>query len=650
MKQILLVDNDVRFLKGRAESLRKAGYEVLEAETVEAAERLLGENRVHLAIIDIRLVNEHDEKDVSGLTLAKKADYKHVPKIILTKHPTYEAVREAMSGALEGLSPAVYFLAKDEGAQAMVDAVGKVFLQHLRINWELFIQPSEGNPVDFLHLAGLIEKDLHGRLVLNRADELEDLFRSLFYEMSQIRIERLLWKREGRVAVTVFAFADGKAPEAFIVTCGRRRLVEDEKKNYYESAPKSMGLFGSMLDKSGGTSHYAANAYVLTGASLESLQPLIELYRAGSEKSFHAAVSNLFEQTLRPWHKKAAVSDRRDTLGQVYCECLGWSQDALAGVNFGPRIHSLIHQIPVLGSRLQMEAGALKVEFGGQSFSYADPTNILNKLSEIDYPFVASTTPGMITGDNVLTDSPGQTWLTDFAGAGSAPELLDYVSLEAMIRFDWVEVNKIQWLHEMERALVDGDFGRVDTAAVEPVLRKPIRAIQTVRRLASNVVSKNPEPYHLGILCQAARRLADFNPAYRLMPNELARLAHLLVAAAIIGEKLGANKRAPADSSTAWRGIRIDRANYAVRIDGVKIQLRGQSYHLLCYLYDRRNKLCTRRELIENVFQETYRDRDDSQVSKLNTAIRRLREKIEDNPDHPRYLLTEPGGGYRLSA
>ncbi|HEX8091783.1 MAG TPA: DNA-binding response regulator [Blastocatellia bacterium] len=650
MKQILLVDNDVPFLKARAESLQNAGYEVLEAASVEAAERVLSENRVHLAIIDIRLVNEHDEKDISGLTLAKKADYQHIPKIILTKHPTYEAVREALSAALEGMPPAVNFLGKQERADAMIDAVEKAFLQYVRINWELFIQPPEGNSVDFLHLAGLIEKDLQGRQVLNRADELEDLFRSLFYEMSQIRIERLLWKREGRVAVTVFAFADGKAPEAFIVTCGRRCLVAGEKKNYHESAPKSMGLSGSVLDRSGGTTHYAANAYILAGASFESLQPLIELYRAGSEKSFHAAVSNLFEQTLQPWHEKAAVSDKPETLGQVYCECLGWSQDAMTYFNFEPRIHSLIHQIPVLGSRLQLEAGALKVEFGGLSFSYDDPTSILNKLSEIDYPFVVSKTPGMITGDNVLTDSSGQTWLTDFAGAGSAPELLDYVSLEAIIRFDWVEVNKVQWLHEMEQALVEGDFGRIDTATIEPVLRKPIRAIQTIRRLASNIVSKNPEPYHLGILCQAARRLADFNPSYRLMPNELARLAHLLVATAIIGEKVGANKPVPADSSISSPGIHIDRANYAVRIDGVKIQLRGQSYHLLCYLYDRRNELCTRREIIESVFQETYRDRDDSQVSKLNTAIRRLREKIENNPDHPRYLLTEPGGGYRLKA
>jgi hypothetical protein len=33
---------------------------------------------------------------------------------------------------------------------------------------------------------------------------------------------------------------------------------------------------------------------------------------------------------------------------------------------------------------------------------------------------------------------------------------------------------------------------------------------------------------------------------------------------------------------------------------------------------------------------------------KVNTAVRRLREKIEDNPDAPRYILTELGRGYRL--
>ena len=83
-------------------------------------------------------------------------------------------------------------------------------------------------------------------------------------------------------------------------------------------------------------------------------------------------------------------------------------------------------------------------------------------------------------------------------------------------------------------------------------------------------------------------------------------------------------------------------------MNGGRISLRGQSYDLLCDLYDYANKPRTRREIIEKVFHEKYDETDTSQISRLNTAIHRLREKIEDDPYHPRFLLTEPMLGYKL--
>jgi two-component system, OmpR family, KDP operon response regulator KdpE len=95
-------------------------------------------------------------------------------------------------------------------------------------------------------------------------------------------------------------------------------------------------------------------------------------------------------------------------------------------------------------------------------------------------------------------------------------------------------------------------------------------------------------------------------------------------------------------------GIKIDKINRMVSIDGVRVTLRGQTYNLLLGLYERAGRLCTRREIIEQILGQKYDETDSSQISRLNTAIRRLREKIEYDPDHPRYLLTETGGGYRL--
>lgn len=122
---ILFADNDPDFLKIRKEFLEKEGYAVIPATNPVEAGRILEQWQVNLAVLDIRLVNDDDEKDLSGLTLAKEEAYRTVPKIILTKFPTYEAVREALGPALHGLPPAVDFVAKQEGPEALSRAVGK---------------------------------------------------------------------------------------------------------------------------------------------------------------------------------------------------------------------------------------------------------------------------------------------------------------------------------------------------------------------------------------------------------------------------------------------------------------------------------------------------------------------------------------------
>jgi two-component system KDP operon response regulator KdpE len=130
------------------------------------------------------------------------------------------------------------------------------------------------------------------------------------------------------------------------------------------------------------------------------------------------------------------------------------------------------------------------------------------------------------------------------------------------------------------------------------------------------------------------------------MPNELARMAHLLLAAAMICDLLEQNKCASHVSGRA-AGITIDEADQSVWIDGARIHLSSRAYDLLLGLYQHANRLCTRRQIVEQFLRERYDDTDQSQNNRLNTAISRLRERIEADPNHPRFLITEPGG-YRL--
>jgi CheY-like chemotaxis protein len=122
---ILFADNDTDFLRTRKEFLEKEGYEIIPATSPSEAKKIFEQWKISLAILDLRLVNDDDEKDVSGLNLAKDEAYRTIPKIILTGFPSYEAVREALGPTIEGLPPAFDFLAKKEGPEVLVKAIKK---------------------------------------------------------------------------------------------------------------------------------------------------------------------------------------------------------------------------------------------------------------------------------------------------------------------------------------------------------------------------------------------------------------------------------------------------------------------------------------------------------------------------------------------
>jgi DNA-binding response OmpR family regulator len=76
--------------------------------------------------------------------------------------------------------------------------------------------------------------------------------------------------------------------------------------------------------------------------------------------------------------------------------------------------------------------------------------------------------------------------------------------------------------------------------------------------------------------------------------------------------------------------------------------LTGLEYRLLLLLYGNINKICDKYKIVEAVWSEAYIDEvDDARIEKL---VSRLRQKIEPNPDEPRYLITVRGRGYRLAS
>jgi DNA-binding response OmpR family regulator len=73
-------------------------------------------------------------------------------------------------------------------------------------------------------------------------------------------------------------------------------------------------------------------------------------------------------------------------------------------------------------------------------------------------------------------------------------------------------------------------------------------------------------------------------------------------------------------------------------------RLSAQEFELLRYLYERTDRVCTRRELGDAIWDEGNWD-----ANMLHRLVHRLKEKLEPKPDSRRYVQTVPQVGYRLT-
>ena len=95
------------------------------------------------------------------------------------------------------------------------------------------------------------------------------------------------------------------------------------------------------------------------------------------------------------------------------------------------------------------------------------------------------------------------------------------------------------------------------------------------------------------------------------------------------------------------QGVYLDLDSGDVWVDGIRIPvLTDLEFRLVTLLYDRRDKLTDKYQIVTSVWGEEYLGEvDDARVEKL---VSRLRSKIESDPANPRYLITRRGRGYKL--
>jgi CheY-like chemotaxis protein len=591
-KRILIADNRPDHLKLRQQLFERGHWHVLTADSVAGAVTSLKEKWVHLALIDLRLTNDEDPRDMTGLRVARETD-PVVPKIIMTSWPSYEAARDALGLDDEGISPAEGFVDKGRGFYHLLAEAEKVFAHKVRINLELRIEPAAtGSLVHLIRqikpYRRLTDAEIAARAaeIEERAAELEDLLRKLFFDADSLRLTELIPGAGGSGVIQVQPVKHGAEGEFVVVKFGQRSRMRYEWQRFEHYVQEHTGTCTTaMLGKPEETLHYGAARFSLVGKSKGGQPRLFDAFYASQPlDAVTAALTTLFETTCARWYltrrrwDDPEIDAQPETFEVLYDDN---QPDALAGngrmtapVNLrrrpDPLACAMERQKALDGEDLAVIKTAwlermngrdgLRVSraavTGGKTY-YAvtvpdmiralpwlpDPLEfIASQRNRFPLPSIWAITHGDLHAGNILVDDEHRVWLIDFFKTGWGPGLRDFAQLEAAVRVAMVATDHLAALAEFEMAcmqplrldepvMFDNRFGHPD-------LHKALQVTVHIRRLANRITEVSDMREYYVCMLYHTLRLVTWQGSQRLSGSLAARQSHALVSAGLICHRL----------------------------------------------------------------------------------------------------------------
>lgn len=93
--------------------------------------------------------------------------------------------------------------------------------------------------------------------------------------------------------------------------------------------------------------------------------------------------------------------------------------------------------------------------------------------------------------------------------------------------------------------------------------------------------------------------------------------------------------------SDGW--LTIDISSRQTVVNGSPVKLTSLEFKLLTYLVENKNRIVSKQEIFENVWEDKF-----TGDGTLNVHIRKIREAIEREPSNPQYIITAWGDGYKF--
>ncbi|MFZ5818298.1 MAG: phosphotransferase [Chloroflexota bacterium] len=503
--RVLIVDNNERVKNMYKELIAHWGFEPILAHGIgngllDDARCKARENRCQLALVDLRLVDDLDEEDVSGLKLVP--EIKPTVSIIVSASVDIENIR------LSDEIGAASYVGKGEKPKILREKLERE-AKKICASWK----DCSIGPDDILnHIVSI----MFDSIPVDCTDQITDIFVRLFPNAKNLQLERL---GTGSIASTystvprpksviLKVYEDNKQPVIVKLARAQKMSVEaDRFQNYIYGRLK--GYFHPLI--SNPIILWDIGGAIYTSLGSTDSHTFSQFYNEASFADIEYSLRHFFCETWSPLYAEAKKYNDV-SLFEKYCKV--WGKEWYERVckfhvpdprelmqNKLPKEILLIDPITWLQEKMGHAAG--------EDRSITDRTAL-------------AVTHGDLHGDNLLIDEHRNAWVIDFERSGEGHVLQDFVELESDI------INRLMSAREnlpsFYRLCVDvtqstelknlENLDRFDDADV----KKSMQTISLLRQLAQETTGiSDARQYLLGLLFNTLFRATIISASARTM-------------------------------------------------------------------------------------------------------------------------------------
>ncbi len=531
--RVLIVDDNEMALRTLRRQLEDEGFYVRTALNEAQALDLIREERFHVAVVDLRLVDT-DTENRAGLRLIDDlhAIDPTLAAIVLTGNADFASVRRAMDQTRNQnaafrlwTSPAFKFLEKTpEDLRILPDTIREAFERVHGVNLNLQIEL----PPDFIDTAvkRMAFRSASADDLARFREEVDELLRKLFRDWEHLAIEPVTANPGYSRAMVFKALPSGERGqgEVIVAKIGAWTLIEREIRAYRTSIRGLAGNFvPTAIEPAWRTRALGGMVYTYAGLG-GGIHDFAEDFDASDPDALAALIDTLFRRTMSWQTRRGARVYQGVDLRALFFALLRLQPEELIAAR---------DRLADEDDAVSLVRGELRVN----GVSLRDPVDYtLSTFMTGDY--AETNVHGDLHIHNILIDDQRNAWLIDFANAAAAPLFYDHAFLEMSIRIELVATEDMSLLAAWASLLTapDGSGAPLPPElAADLTIVKAHRAIEGIRRFVmrgrADEVRRSLRLYRMMLFFIALR----LTTVRFLAP---ARKRHALIAAAFLANAL----------------------------------------------------------------------------------------------------------------